>query len=242
MDIQQLQLWHQADDAITAGSLTRALNLFHLLPASSRIEYNKAWLSYQLGKHTVAIEYIKESLALDRYLAIAYQLRAICYFKLAEQTLSSKKRLLNCAIKDSEKVLELLQDNMSIDYTQLDNPTVLHQSHILYNIALYHNLASNMALSIKSITEAFKIDTDQAIRAAYVSSVFLDAPLDLTDRFSVSKIKVSNMQKRRYMKGAKVVLNVRGSVGQSERMSCKSGGSLKDVDRVDELLMYYQVE
>lgn len=250
--IDDLKHWEQADREIESKNYNGSLNLFNVIQPQSKIYFNIGWLYFHLEHFHRSIEFATKALQLDKFLAAAFQLRALSYYRLAcmndkQVAASSSKRnsnknnqLLSKAITDSCNVVELIKENTNINYTQLENPTLLYKSHILYNISFFHKLSGDMDRSIETITTAFKLDPqNKQIKNAFIKSKFEDI-MDFPNHFMVNQRKVKNLDKKKYMKAGKVIFNLRNSVQNYKREKVKAASEIFEAD-VDDLLLYYQL-
>lgn len=69
---RELEVWKRALDAYDVKDYASALADFQHIAETSRVWFSMGMIKATLGLHEEAVEYFKQAVALDKYLAIAY--------------------------------------------------------------------------------------------------------------------------------------------------------------------------
>jgi len=104
-----------------------ALSAFKNAGDSARMNFNMAMCYMQQNNYKEAMSVLDKALERDKFLAVAYFVRANCFYYLADYTNSSL---------DYSAVVDLLRSGDWIDYTQLGFLFQLHRCEVLFNRAL----------------------------------------------------------------------------------------------------------
>lgn len=132
----QLEQWNSAVIAYDEGDVQTSLNIFQRFSTTSRMLYNMGLIHYELGNYKVTLDALKKATALDRYFALGYFLKGLCYSRLDEWGLASS---------EFDLAYNYLRGNPFIDYNQIGCSLILYECEILYNKAVCEFLLGNSA-------------------------------------------------------------------------------------------------
>ena len=130
----------------------------------SKLHFNLGMLNRGRGDYRRALKYFTISQERDKYFAISFFMRGVCYEEMGFDWPRSKnsvekrvgdlvgeaRTLVECAVLDYTKTLELLQGKVKIDYHQLGLPFMLRVDEVLHNRYVYFMKFLNFLLPFLS--------------------------------------------------------------------------------------------
>ncbi|RKO82980.1 hypothetical protein BDK51DRAFT_14713, partial [Blyttiomyces helicus] len=215
---EQLRLWDDGLQAYRVGDLDAALEMFQSVGDYSRINFNIAMIFCQTGDHASAVEMLTQSLSKDPFLAVAYFQRGYSEFMLGDYEMAEE---------DFTQAIELLRENDSIDYTQLSLSFELRRSEVLHNRAMCAHQLGDMQAATDDMNAAMttaandhKMRLGTSMRSGITSLSLFAVPGSTL--FEVAKSKIANLEKKSFLKDAKVLLSTDGE----EKFSGFSGAAI----------------
>ncbi|KAJ7616305.1 hypothetical protein DFH06DRAFT_109470 [Mycena polygramma] len=120
----EIRAWQSALQANDTGDFRGALRLFEPISDGSKILVNVALIHDRLGERAEAVDNFSKAIELDKYLAIGYFQRGVCYFK-SEQYPE--------AVQDFSEAEVTMRTNNEINYGNLGLNYKLRLQEILFN-------------------------------------------------------------------------------------------------------------
>ncbi|KAJ1564477.1 hypothetical protein HK096_007791, partial [Nowakowskiella sp. JEL0078] len=183
----ELLAWVDGLDAYKKGDFKRSLEFFNEVAEYSKIQFNMGMIFIRLKKFDRALEMFSNSLQIDMYFALAYFQR------------------------DYSQALELLLDNDNIDYE------ILGLKHKLYRCEVHFN----RGVTLQQINEDAYDDLESARKnsrtpeqRSIIERIARDDgditlfTVPITGLFQVREEKLKNLEKKNFMKEAKIVMAV----------------------------------
>ncbi|KAJ1557055.1 hypothetical protein HK096_009344, partial [Nowakowskiella sp. JEL0078] len=156
----------------------------------------------RLEKFERALEMFSNSLQLDSYFALAYFQRGYCFFMLDD--------FRNC-YEDYSQALELLLDNDTIDYEKLGLKHKLYRCEVAFNRGVtLQQIRADPYEDFESArkntrTPEQRSVIERATRGGDDDITLFTVPID--GLFQVREEKLKNIDKKNYMKEAKIVMS-----------------------------------
>ncbi|KAI8917317.1 hypothetical protein BC831DRAFT_384008, partial [Entophlyctis helioformis] len=206
----ELVLWVEGVEAYRKGDLEGALACFEPLVSFSKVAFNVGMIYSRLDDHRSADAMYSAALAADNYLAVAFLQKGYAYFMLEDY--GRAERCYNM-------VLELLLENDFIDYTQLGLKYRLYRCEVHFNRAMCYQLVGDRSRGMQDIATAQKLartpDHNAVIATAARSGLdeltLFTVPFEAI--FEVPESKTKNIEKRSFLKDAKVVASTDMEIG-----------------------------
>ncbi|THU93558.1 TPR-like protein [Dendrothele bispora CBS 962.96] len=123
---EELEVWDRALRAFDVKNYETALTTFELFSYTSTIVTNIGLIRVLQGKYELATKSFSDAIELDRFLAIAFFQRGVCYLHL---------KLFEKASEDFGETQIKLRGNTCINYEVLGLRFILHSAEVLFNWA-----------------------------------------------------------------------------------------------------------
>ncbi|EFA76946.1 p67-like superoxide-generating NADPH oxidase [Heterostelium album PN500] len=121
---QTINKWSQASESFKNGDCNSALNALKSVDPTSKIQYNIGIIYCKMGNYREAIDHFTKSTELDKFMAISFFMRGVCYQQCDDR---------NHSIVDYDEAISKLRGHEYIDYTQLGLNFRLMLAEILFN-------------------------------------------------------------------------------------------------------------
>ncbi|KAJ3246808.1 hypothetical protein HDU78_006115 [Chytriomyces hyalinus] len=209
----ELLQWNEACQLFEARDYKQALILLDAIADTSKIHFSMGIAFINLKKEEQAIAALSKAIACDKYMAIAYYVRGILFFR---------RDFFVEAIADFSDALETMRSNLIIDYTQLGMAHKLHAFEIAFNRGLCYSAKGNMDAAITDFDDADRLHPSSGDKLALEEKI--DQAVDLGERavdyvnvyemdyakavFKPSEEKVKNAKRVNYLGASKVVAGV----------------------------------
>ncbi|TPX73573.1 hypothetical protein CcCBS67573_g05152 [Chytriomyces confervae] len=218
----ELLQWNEACQLFEARDYKQALILLDAIADTSKIHFSMGIAFINLKKEEQAVVFkagflviaaLSKAIACDKYMAIAYYVRGILFFR---------RDFFVEAIADFSDALETMRSNLIIDYTQLGMAHKLHAFEIAFNRGLCYSAKGNMDAAITDFDDADRLHPSSGDKLALEEKI--DQAVDLGERavdyvnvyemdygkavFKPSEEKVKNAKRVNYLGVSKVVAGV----------------------------------
>ncbi|TPX64712.1 hypothetical protein CcCBS67573_g08335 [Chytriomyces confervae] len=209
----ELLQWNDACQLFEAKDYKQSLILLDAIADTSKIHFSMGIAFINIKKEEQAIAALSKAIACDKYMAIAYYVRGILFFR---------RDFFAEAIADFSDALENMRSNLVIDYTQIGMAHKLHAFEIAFNRGLCYSANGKMDAAIADFDDADRMHPSTGDKLALEEKI--DQAVDLGDRavdyvnvfemdyskavFKPSEEKVKNAKRVNYLGTSKVVAGV----------------------------------
>ncbi|KAJ3230187.1 Neutrophil cytosol factor 2 [Chytriomyces hyalinus] len=209
----ELLQWNDACQLFEAKDYKQSLILLDAIADTSKIHFSMGIAFINIKKEEQAIAALSKAIACDKYMAIAYYVRGILFFR---------RDFFAEAIADFSDALENMRSNLIIDYTQIGMAHKLHAFEIAFNRGLCYSANGKMDAAIADFDDADRMHPSTGDKLALEEKI--DQAVDLGDRavdyvnvfemdyskavFKPSEEKVKNAKRVNYLGSSKVVAGV----------------------------------
>ncbi|KAI9346457.1 hypothetical protein BDR26DRAFT_855616 [Obelidium mucronatum] len=208
---EEILQWHEACLMFDARDFKQSLQMLEAIADSSKIHFNMAIALINIQKEDSAIASLSKAVACDPYMAIAYYIRGILFFK---------RNLFTEALADFTDALQHMRSNLVIDYTQLGLPHKLYSFEISFNRGLCFSAKGNLDAAIADFDDADRSHPTSSGDRQFLEEK-IDQAVDLGERavdyvtvfeldyskaiFKPKEEKVKNTKRVNYLGNSKVV-------------------------------------
>ncbi|GAM27338.1 hypothetical protein SAMD00019534_105130 [Acytostelium subglobosum LB1] len=124
---QTILKWTSSLETYKNGNNAEALKMLKSVEPTAKILYNIGIIHFKMGNYKESIDNMTHSTELDKYLALSFFMRGVCYHQMDDTS---------HAIVDYDESISKLRGHEFIDYTQLGLSYRLTLTEILFNKAL----------------------------------------------------------------------------------------------------------
>jgi hypothetical protein len=221
---EQLIRWKAASDSFDSGDYELSITQFQSFADTSKLYFNIGQIGMKLKDSYCALDAFDRAIELDNWLAIAYFQRGVVFYYGED---------IEAALDNFQTCYEKLRGNSYINYTQLGLNYKLHESYVIFNIALCFLLLGEESRANKYFNEARNsatesdVDTrniDDAIRLGNEAVEVL--PYEIPDSllFRPQEDVLKNAGKIDYLGKSKIV----AGANATDRFNGFSGRQVKE--------------
>ncbi|QRV98137.1 neutrophil cytosol factor 2 [Ceratobasidium sp. AG-Ba] len=183
----ELETWAAALKAYDEEDFDKSLQTFSRIAESSKILTNIGLIYATLGEHETAVQFFREAVTLDKYLAVAYFQCGVSNFLLGRY---------EEAHSEFKEALLYLRGNQAINYEQLGLKFRLYSAEVLFNKGLCliylgrvdEGLRDMRDAQAAKVTEEHGV-IDEAIQDRGEGYTVFSIPVGILYRPSESKLK-----------------------------------------------------
>jgi hypothetical protein len=124
---EQLVKWKAAMDSFDSSNYELSISQFQSFAETSKLWFNVGQLGMKLKDSYAALDALDKAIELDPWLAIAYLQRGVIMYYGQD---------IESALENFQDCLEKMRMNPFIKYNQLGIEYTLHESYVIFNIAL----------------------------------------------------------------------------------------------------------
>ncbi|KAI0166293.1 tetratricopeptide [Xylariaceae sp. FL1272] len=223
---QEIESWVTALGRYDNNEFEEALKEFDTIADTSKILFNIGVIHATLGEHEKAVESYQRSIALDKYLAVAYFQQGVSNFLLGD---------FEEALANFNDTLLYLRGNTMIDYAQLGLLFKLYSCEVLFNRGLCYIYLQNKDAGMQDLSYAVKEKVvedhnviDEAIREEAEGYTVFSIPVGVVYR--PNEAKVRNLKTKDYLGKARLV----AASDRSNAFTGFAGSEIKNAGRAAE--------